>query len=84
MLTERILGAFTFRKGIYADVEKDATFTTTAWILVAVVAFLNQIGSNASTNIFNWLIGAVVGTIFAVIAFAVGAFIINWVGKAVF
>jgi len=84
MLTDRILGAFTFRKGIYADVEKDTTFTTTAWILVAVVAFLNQIGSNASTNIFNWLISAVVGTLFAVIGFAVGAFVINWVGKAVF
>jgi hypothetical protein len=30
MLTERIIGAFTFRKGVYADVEQDTSFTTTA------------------------------------------------------
>jgi hypothetical protein len=84
MLTERIIGAFTFRKGIYAEVEQDASFTTTAWILVAVIAFLNQIGANASGNLFNWLISAVVGTIFAVIGFAVGALVVNWVGQTVF
>jgi len=65
-------------------VEEDTTFTTTAWILVAVVAFLNQLGSYASGNLGNWLIGAVVGTIFAVIGFAVAALVINWVGRAVF
>ena len=84
MLTERIIGAFTFRKGVYAEVEQDTSFTTTAWILVAVVAFLNQIGSNASGNLVNWLVGAVVGTIFAVLGFAVAALVINWVGGSVF
>jgi hypothetical protein len=84
MLVNRIIGAFTFRKGVYAEVEKDTTFTTTAWILVAVVAFLNQLGSQATTNLGNWLIGAVVGTIFTVIGFAVAALVINWVGRAVF
>ncbi|MCK4900087.1 MAG: hypothetical protein KAS38_15010 [Anaerolineales bacterium] len=84
MLTNRIIGAFTFRSGIYAEVEKDTTFTTTAWILVAVVAFLNQLGSFASSEIVNWLVGAVVGTIFAVVAFAVGALVVNWVGRAVY
>ena len=84
MLTERIIGAFTFRKGVYAEVEGDTTFTQTAWIIVVVVAFLNQLGSNASANIPSWLGGAVVGTIFAVIGFAVAALVINWVGRAVF
>jgi hypothetical protein len=84
MLTERIIGAFTFRKGVYAEVESDTTFTQTAWIIVVVVAFLNQLGSNASTNILNWLGGAVIGTIFAVIGFAVGALVINWIGGALF
>jgi hypothetical protein len=84
MLTERIIGAFTFRKGVYAEVEKDTSFTTTAWILVVVIAFLSQLGSNASSNLVRWLGGAVVGTIFAVIAFAVGALVINWVGRTVF
>ncbi|HSR32144.1 MAG TPA: YIP1 family protein [Anaerolineae bacterium] len=84
MLTQRIIGAFTFRKGVYAEVEKDTAFTTTAWILVAVVALLNQLGSAASSNLVNWLLGAIVGTIFAVLGFAVGALVINWVGRAVF
>jgi len=84
MLTGRIMGVFTFRKGVYAEVEQDSSFTTTAWIIVVVVAFLNQLGSFASGNLVNWLVGAVVGTIFAVIGFAVGALVINWVGRTVF
>ena len=84
MLVNRIIGAFTFRKDVYAEVEKDTSFTTTAWILVAVVAFLNQLGSFASSDLVGWLLGAIVGTIFAVIGFAVGALVINWVGRAVF
>ncbi len=84
MLTDRIIGAFTFRSGVYREVEEDSAFTQTAWLLVIVVAFLSQLGSSASDNLVNWLIGAVVGTIFAVIGFAVGAFVINWVGRTVF
>ena len=84
MLKERIIGAFKFRSGVYKEVENDTTFTQTAWLLVVVVAFLSQLGSSASGNLVNWLIGAVVGTIFTVIGFAVGAFVINWVGRTVF
>lgn len=84
MLIDRIMGAFTFRSGVYKEVEEDTTFTTTAWLLVIVIGFLNQLGTHASRNLFNWLIGSVVGTIFVVIAFAVGAFIVNWVGRTVF
>lgn len=84
MLTDRIISAFTFRREVYKEVERDTTFTQTAWLLVVVVAFLEQLGSNASSNLLNWLIGTVVGTIVAVIAFAVGAFVINWVGRTVF
>jgi hypothetical protein len=84
MLVDRIIGAFTFRKGVYAEVEKDTTFTTTAWILVAVVAFLNQLGSNATSGLIDWLLGAIVGALFSILGFAVGALVINWVGRAVF
>ena len=84
MLTDRIIGAFTFRKGVYAEVEKDTTFTTTAWILVVVVAFLNQLGSQATSNLVNWLLGAVAGTVSAVIGFAVAALVINWVGRTLY
>jgi hypothetical protein len=84
MLINRIIGAFTFRKGVYAEVEKDTTFTTTAWLIIVVVSILNQIGSFASSELVDWLVGAVVGTIFAVIGFAIGALVINWVGRTVF
>jgi hypothetical protein len=84
MLMQRIIGAFTFRKGVYAEVEQDTTFTSTAWLLVAVVAFLNQLGSSAATKLLDRLLGAIIGTIFSVIGFAVGAFIINWAGRTLF
>jgi hypothetical protein len=84
MLANRIIGAFTFRKGVYAEVEKDTSFTTTAWILVAVVAFLNRLGSLASSDLISWLIGTFGGTILAILGFAVGVLVINWAGRAVF
>jgi hypothetical protein len=84
MLIQRITGAFTFRKGVYAGVEQDASFTTTAWIIVAVVGFLNQLGTNASSNVGNWLLGAIVGTVFSVLGFAAGALVINWVARTAY
>jgi len=84
MLIDRIIGAFTFRRGVYAEVEKDTSFTTTAWLLVVVVTFLNQLGSHASTNFFNWLISAVLGTITMVIGFALSVAVISWTGRSLF
>ena len=84
MLIDRIIGAFTFRRGVYAEVEKDTSFTTTAWILVVVVTFLNQLGSHASPNFFNWLISAVLGTITMVIGFALAIGVISWTGRSLF
>jgi hypothetical protein len=84
MLMERIIGAFMFRTKVYAEVEKDTAFTTTAWILVAVVTFLNQLGSQATGNVAKWLLGAIFGTVFAIIGFAVGVWVINWIGRTVF
>jgi len=84
MLLERIKGAFTFRNDVYAEVEKDTGFTTTAWLLVLVVAFLNQLGSNASRPVGTWLLNTVGGTVLAVAGFAVAAAVINWAGRALF
>ena len=81
---DRIIKALTFKTEVYAEVENDVTFTNTAWIIVAVVSLLNQLGTRASTNFGNWLLGAVIGTVFAIIGFAVAAYIINLVGRAVF
>jgi hypothetical protein len=84
MLVERIIGAITFRRDVYADVERDTSFTAMAWLLVAVVAFLNQLGTYASTNVLKWLGSAMVGTAWAVIAFGVAAYIMNWLGRTLF
>lgn len=84
---DRIIGAFTFRKGIYAEVEHDPTFTSTAWIIVVVAAALNGLGAFANAgfdNLLGWLGGAVVGALFAVVAFAIAVFVVNWVGRTVF
>ena len=77
MLTDRIIGALTFRSGVYDDVEKDASFTQTAWIIVIVASFIGALGGGN-------LVGAIISTIFSVIAFYVLVWIINWVGREVF
>ena len=86
-MMDRIMKVFTFKQEVYKEVEDDASFTQTAWMIVAVVAFLSQLGANASLRHVeggNWLVGTISGTIFAIIGFAVGAFIISWVGKTFF
>jgi hypothetical protein len=84
MLTERIIGALTFRRGVYAEVEADKTFTATAWIIVVIFAFLNQLGSYASQSLFDWLVSTGIGTLTAIAGFAIAAAAINWVGRGIF
>jgi hypothetical protein len=84
MLMNRIMGAFTFRSDVYKEVEDDASFTSTAWMLVVAVAFLNQLGSVNAAGFFRIIIAAIIGTVFTVAGFAIGAMIIAWVGREVF
>ena len=82
MLTQRIIGAFTFRKGVYKEVEHDASFTGTAWLIVVVVALLSQLGAFGFGE--AWLVATLIGTVVSVVGFAIAAFIVSWVGKAVY
>lgn len=84
MLTQRIIGALTFRKGVYAEVEQEANFTQTAILIVIVSAFLSQLGSYASGNIFSWFLGAVAAAVADVAIFFVAAFVISWLGDKAF
>ena len=87
MLMNRIIAAFTFKKEVYAEVEKDVEFTSTAWILVAVVSFLNQLGQLPNfgfEGIGGWLVSAIITVVFSIAGFALGAFVISWVGKKFF
>jgi len=87
MLIERIIGAFTFRKGVYAEVERDSSFTQSAWMLVALVSFLNALGATSAfgfAEIGKWLLAAVVSAVIGVLAFALGAYVVNFVGQKMF
>ncbi len=85
MLMERIIGAFTFKREVYADLEHDTGFTNTAWALVAAVALLVQIPAFFAGDGFGTsVISVIVGAGFTVFGFAVGAYVIAWVGKSMF
>jgi hypothetical protein len=81
---DRIIKAFTFKTEVYREVESDTSFTTTAWLIVAVVSFLNALGSLSFENFGSSLLGAVLAAVFAVVGFALAAYVINLVGRAVF
>jgi hypothetical protein len=81
---DRIIGAFTFRREVYAEVEQDSSFTTTAWIIVAVVSFLSALGSLSLDNFGLSLLAAIGSAVFAVIGFAVLAFLISWIARALY
>jgi hypothetical protein len=86
-MMDRFMKVFTFKSEVYKEVEDDASFTQMAWMIVAVVAFLSQLGSNASLVHIegaSWIVGTFTGTIFAVLGFAVGCFVISWAGKTFF
>lgn len=97
-MLNRIMGAFMFRKGVYEEVAKDTGFTTMAWIIVAVVALLSQFGGQTAQEFAkfdaagaqipgSWtavLVSTVLGTILAIIAFAIKALVLAWVGKLLF
>jgi Yip1 domain len=82
MLMQRIIGAFTFRKGVYKDVEEDASFTGTAWLIVVVVALLSMLGASGFRE--AWLLATLIGTVANVVGFAIAAFVVAWAGKTFF
>jgi len=84
MLLDRIIGAFTFRREVYAEVERDRSFTNTAWALVALVALLNQFGSRSYNTFTNRIFGSAVGTVMVLVGFALGVWLISWIGRSLF
>ena len=68
-LQERIIGALTFKPGVYDDVENDASFTQTAWLIVIIAQLLNQFGIHRDI---------------AVLLFYVMVRVVDWVGRVGF
>jgi hypothetical protein len=83
-MVNRIIGVFTFRAGVYNEVEHDHAFTLQAWLLVVVVSFLDQFGSVVADDIGTRLVAAALATVGAVLAFALAAFVISWTGTTFF
>ena len=87
MLADRIIGAFTFKKGLYKEVANDTSFTSSAWLIVLVISVLNQLGGRSATihkSFFGWLIGAVILGAIGVGAFAVSAYLLALLAKSLF
>ena len=86
-MIDRIIAAFSFKPGVYKEVEEDTSFTSTAWLIVAIVAFLSNLGSKAASAKAvgaGWFFGTLVGAVFAVAGFALAAYVISWAGKTFF
>jgi hypothetical protein len=88
-MMDRIIGAFTFRKGVYAEVARDPLFTTDAWIIVVVANFIAQLGSSAalltgSEGFFGYLVSVIVGTLMSLIGFVVSVFLVSWLARSMF
>ncbi|MEX2143304.1 MAG: YIP1 family protein [Anaerolineales bacterium] len=88
---QRIMGAFTFKREVYAEVKADTSFTPTAWGIVVGVQLLNQVaGYLAATAIATATISAFggLGELGAVGAVAggslVGALVSTVIGVAAF
>ncbi|UCE00702.1 MAG: hypothetical protein JSV42_08320 [Chloroflexota bacterium] len=81
---DRIIKAFTFKTEVYKEVEGDPSFTTTAWLIVAVVSFVNSLGSLSFDNFVSSFLAAILNAVFAVVGFALAAYVINFVGKSVY
>jgi hypothetical protein len=86
-MIERIMRAISFKTEVYPEVSKDETFTTSAWIIVAVVALISQIGSRAvliRSNFIGYLLGVIFGAVLMVGAFALSVFVIKWLANALY
>lgn len=84
MPIDRIVKAVTFQREVYAEVEQDESFTTMAWVIVVVSAALSALGGLRFRAFGPSLFGVIVGTVMAVIGFAIGALVINLVGRALY
>jgi hypothetical protein len=88
MLVNRIVGALTFRKGVYQEVEDDVKFTPTAWMLVILIALLSQLGTNIvageALDFGDWIVGSAIGTVGEIVGFAVMAFLVVVIGRSLF
>jgi hypothetical protein len=85
---DKIIGALTFKSGVYTQVKKDAGFTSASWGIVVVSALLGGLGSNTSLvragRIVPWLLGVIGTTVFTLLGFILACALVAALAKAVF
>jgi hypothetical protein len=88
ILPERIIGALTFRQGVFAEVKKDLGFTGSAWVIIFITSFLCALGSNTSLirsgRVINWLLGVIGTALFLVVGFILACLALQWLVKYFF
>jgi hypothetical protein len=87
MLAERITSAIFFRKGVYAEVSRDPSFTVAAWVIVVIVSDMNGMGTHAgllSEGPVRWILGAGISSLFGVLAFVLTAVLLPRLMQAMF
>ncbi len=85
---DRIIRAITFKTPVYKEVAEDPSFTTSAWLIVAVAALASQIGSRAAQltygRVGSFFLGVLLGTALAIGGFALSCFLVSWLAKQLF
>jgi hypothetical protein len=87
MFFRRILGAFIFRTGVYREVANDVSFTPAAWLIVFLLTPLSHLVLRTPILLRSrrvWLIGGAMGAVAGVLAFALAAFLVAWLGHKFF
>lgn len=87
-MIDRIKKAILYQLGVYTEVANDVTFTTSAWIILAVSYVLYALGGAATTSIFglyHWsFLSFILTAILGIGSFVLGVFVIVWLAKPLF
>jgi hypothetical protein len=81
---DRIVGALTFRRGIYNKVEKEHSFTSPGYLLRRDY---NQLGTQsgfAAQKANNLVIGFTCKCLFVLLGFTFAVWITSWLGRTVY
>lgn len=84
---ERIKKAILYQLGVYTEVANDATFTTSAWIILAVSYVLYAIGTAATSflGLYHWsILSFLLTALLGIGSFVLGVFVIVWLAKPLF
>lgn len=84
MLTDRLVGALSFKNGVYAETAKDEGFTGPAWGLIVLTAVVGALVSQTAAGAGYSLSGAIIYSAFFSAGFAFLVFLVHIVSVSFF